>query len=258
MPPSSIRMLTPVHITLSPVGRFPTSGSCGQLCVYVIVSPGRYCRRRPRRPPEERRQLPRPLRVRHCTPGNRVGRLPLRKQLRVIGCVGLEGPPAHPVNHNRVRRGIVRVRPEHLLQPCPQCALLLLIQLPESPAVSGPGPFLQDKLQFAPQPVRRPVLRHVAAVAPHRADFHPAHALPDVLPCRDLSRPDHRRPVPCDHAVRDGRLLLVDPRPDPAENRERNRGHGAKGEPEPFHPWNSFARRAAGCPQSRLPRLWVP
>ena len=34
-------MLTPVHTTASPVGRLPTSGSCGQLLVYVTVSPGR-------------------------------------------------------------------------------------------------------------------------------------------------------------------------------------------------------------------------
>ena len=33
MPASSIMMLTPVQTTASPVGRLPTSGSCGQLLV---------------------------------------------------------------------------------------------------------------------------------------------------------------------------------------------------------------------------------
>ena len=33
IPASSMMMLTPVHITLSPVGLLPTSGSCGQLLV---------------------------------------------------------------------------------------------------------------------------------------------------------------------------------------------------------------------------------
>ena len=33
-------MLTPVQSTLSPVGRLPTSGSCGQLLVYEISWPG--------------------------------------------------------------------------------------------------------------------------------------------------------------------------------------------------------------------------
>ena len=31
-----------LQTTASPVGRFPTSGSCGQFWVYVTVSPGRY------------------------------------------------------------------------------------------------------------------------------------------------------------------------------------------------------------------------
>jgi len=35
-------MLTPVQTTVSPVGRLPTSGSWGQLLVYVTVSPGRF------------------------------------------------------------------------------------------------------------------------------------------------------------------------------------------------------------------------
>ena len=34
-------MLTPVQTIVSAVGRFPTSGSCGQLLVYVMVSFGR-------------------------------------------------------------------------------------------------------------------------------------------------------------------------------------------------------------------------
>ena len=33
IPASSMMMLTPVHTTLSPVGRLPTSGSYGQLLV---------------------------------------------------------------------------------------------------------------------------------------------------------------------------------------------------------------------------------
>ena len=33
MPASSMMMLTPVQTTASPVGRLPTSGSCGQLLV---------------------------------------------------------------------------------------------------------------------------------------------------------------------------------------------------------------------------------
>jgi hypothetical protein len=42
MPASSMMMLTPVQTTVSAVGRLPTSGSCGQLLVYVTVSPGRF------------------------------------------------------------------------------------------------------------------------------------------------------------------------------------------------------------------------
>src|SRR6266702_8588161 len=40
IPASNMMMLTPVHRTLSPVGRLPTSGSNGQLLVYVTLSPG--------------------------------------------------------------------------------------------------------------------------------------------------------------------------------------------------------------------------
>src|SRR5215831_8369250 len=42
MPARSMMMLTPVHNTVSPVARLLISGSCGQLCVYVTVSPGRF------------------------------------------------------------------------------------------------------------------------------------------------------------------------------------------------------------------------
>src|SRR5437868_2562927 len=42
MPASSMMMLTPVHSTLSPVGRLPISGSNGQLCVYDTWSPTRF------------------------------------------------------------------------------------------------------------------------------------------------------------------------------------------------------------------------
>src|SRR5215831_4811660 len=42
IPASSMMMLTPVQRTVSPVARLPINGSCGQLCVYVTVSPGRF------------------------------------------------------------------------------------------------------------------------------------------------------------------------------------------------------------------------
>ena len=35
-------ILTPVHTTASPVARFPTRGSYGQLLVYVMSSSGRF------------------------------------------------------------------------------------------------------------------------------------------------------------------------------------------------------------------------
>src|SRR5262245_55996078 len=41
MPASSRRILTPVHMTASPVGTLPISDSWGQLLVYEMVSPGR-------------------------------------------------------------------------------------------------------------------------------------------------------------------------------------------------------------------------
>src|SRR5215475_14039888 len=41
MPASNMMMLTPVHKTLSPVGRLPIKGSYGQFWVYVTVSSGR-------------------------------------------------------------------------------------------------------------------------------------------------------------------------------------------------------------------------
>src|SRR5215471_83913 len=42
IPANSMMMLTPVQRTVSPVARLPISGSCGQLCVYVTVSFGRF------------------------------------------------------------------------------------------------------------------------------------------------------------------------------------------------------------------------
>src|SRR5579859_7430603 len=41
IPASSMMMLTPVHITISPDGTLPIKPSCGQLCVYVRLVPGR-------------------------------------------------------------------------------------------------------------------------------------------------------------------------------------------------------------------------
>src|SRR5215470_5919574 len=42
IPASSMMMLTPVQRTVSPVARLPINSSCGQLWVYVTVSPGRF------------------------------------------------------------------------------------------------------------------------------------------------------------------------------------------------------------------------
>ena len=51
------------------------------------------------------------------------------------------------------------------------------------------------------QPVGRPVRRHIGAMAPDRADFLPAHGLPDILAILDLLAGEHHLAVGGDHAL---------------------------------------------------------
>src|SRR5215471_8700849 len=70
---------------------------------------------------------------------------------------------------------------------------------------------------------------------PDRADLHPAHGLPDILPIGDFSLRDHRLAVCRHHFTRNGWTLPKNFRTDPSQDRERNHENRDKDQPKPFH-----------------------
>ena len=95
---------------------------------------------------------------------------------------------------DRARRFVVSVGAHHLLEATAQCRLLFGRQLRvRSGAAVSSSPEVKYLDGFAMQPVRAPVRRDIAAVAPDRTQLHAAHRLPYLSPGFDV-RPgvDHR------------------------------------------------------------------
>ena len=107
---------------------------------------------------------------------------------------------------DRARRFVVSVGAHHRLEATAQCRLLLDRQLRVgSGAAIGASPQVEDLDGFAMQPVRAPVRRDIAAVAPDRTQLHAAHRLPDLAPGFDVRPGVDHRAVFNEHFFRHGR-----------------------------------------------------
>lgn len=147
----------------------------------------------------------------------------------------LERRAAHRFDPNCMAAGVVTVPPVHFFQTPAQLRLVLGRQPLVRFAVLRAGPLVQHEARLAMQPVRCPIGGYVAAVAPHRADFHPAERLPYVLAALDIAF-GHHHPAACiHHPGRDRWHLLVNPRADPAQHGERSEKHHREADPQLLH-----------------------
>src|SRR5215470_12961367 len=99
----------------------------------------------------------------------------------------------------------------------------------------GPRPVVEDERALTMEPVGSPVGRHVAAVTPDRADFHPAQRLPDGLAAADSPIGSHHLAVGRDDTLRDRRHVLLDAAADPAQHGEAEEQHDRQEDPESLH-----------------------
>jgi hypothetical protein len=78
-----------------------------------------------------------------------------------------------------------------LFQPAAELSLALWAELLVGLAKFGGGPFCKDEAGFTMVPLRGPIWRYIASVAPDRAYLHTALRLPDVLPAADVTVGNH-------------------------------------------------------------------
>src|SRR5690606_24066512 len=82
------------------------------------------------------------------------------------------------------------------------------------------------------QPIRAPVGRDVAAMAPDRPELHAAHRLPDLAALFDVGAGEEDGAVVGDYLFGDGRRGAEDLGPGPEQHRERDDQQGGEREPE--------------------------
>lgn len=115
----------------------------------------------------------------------------------------------------------VGIGPHRGYQPTVELSLLFSIQFGVVGAKVGVGPVLKNEHGFPMQPIRRPVGRHVAAVSPDGAYFHPSHRLPHVLPRLDLSLINQDDSIRRDDLLWNGRLFGINASANPPQSGER-------------------------------------
>src|SRR5262249_44241773 len=117
---------------------------------------------------------------------------------------------------------------------------------------------VKNKESLAVQVVRCPIWRDITSVAPDRADLHPTHRLPDVLPIGDLCACDHRAAVSRHHFNGNWRLLTINLRTDPTQYGERKREDPDENQPKPFHTHSFCSSKLLErlCATSRRLRLY--
>src|SRR5215471_1025302 len=102
---------------------------------------------------------------------------------------------------------IVGVLAQRVLQSLTQYGLVFRPKRAVALRKLGLCPTIQNKEGLAVEIVRRPIGSDVTAMPPDRADLHPAHCLPDILPIGDFSLRDHRLAVGRHHCTRNWRTL---------------------------------------------------
>ncbi len=194
--------------------------------------------RGPGRPPEEGRQHAPVFRVRHGAVLHRIGFAQFRRR-RVVAeqALVMRGHLADRLRpfvaeRDRLRFRIVGIGAHDAAQPPFERRLPLRAKLRIRNAVLGLRPAVEHGQRLAVQPVRAPVRRHIAAMAPDRAELHPTHRLPDLPALLDFGAAIDRRAVRRHHAVGHGRRRFIDARPAPQQHAERNHQQHAEQRPQ--------------------------
>src|SRR5690606_6364171 len=116
--------------------------------------------------------------------------------------------------------------------PAQRFLLLVREQIPGGHPAVGTRPQVQQLHRLAMQPVRAPVGRDVAAVAPDRAQLHAAHRLPDLAALLDVCAGEDDGAVVGDYLFGNRRRSAEDFGAGPEQHRERDDQQGGKSDPE--------------------------
>ena len=200
-------MLTPVQTIASAVGR-PV------------------CRRGPRRPEEKGRQPAQVVRVSERARRDGVLVPSPREHIAVVRQVGIERRGSHWVDRQGSGAGVVRIRPHQLLQPALKFCLTLRRQT--GIPVWTTAPAIEDEHRLTMEPIRRPVRRHVASMAPNGSHLHAPYRLPDILATIDFICANDLSAICRDDARRHWWRLLIDAEAGPPEHSEREHDHRAE------------------------------
>jgi hypothetical protein len=173
MPPRRRTMLTPVQTMASEVGALPIRGSCGQLLVYVTVSPGRSVAAA-HADQKKKAASAGAGGIGDGAPRQRVLLAALGEEAGVVGGVGLDGAGAMVRHGDRRGGGVVGVGADLAAEPLAEGGLRLGRELGVRGAALAEGGVVEDGGQLAVQPVGGPVGRDVCAVAPDGAELHAA------------------------------------------------------------------------------------
>src|SRR5690606_27912410 len=112
---------------------------------------------------------------------------------------------------DRGGRGVVRVAAHPRLETAAKRRLLLLGEIRVARGAGlALGPGVEHCGGLAMQPIRAPVRRDVAAVAPDRPELQAAEGLPYLSPALDFARREDHAAVGRDDPLRDGRRLPID------------------------------------------------
>ena len=123
---------------------------------------------------------------------------------------------------DRFGGGIKGVGPHHFLQPASQAGLLLGRQHGIGRhATVGARPDVEHASRLAMQPVRAPVRGDIRAVAPDRAQLHPAERLPDLTALLDIGAGVDDLAILRDHPFRHRRRGAEDLGSGPQQHPER-------------------------------------
>jgi len=159
-------------------------------------------------------------------------RVVAEEALVVRGDVGQRGDA---IVRQRDRAGgcVVGVLAHHRFQPATQGGLLLGGQAGViHHAAVGACPQVQHAGGFAMQPIGAPVGGDVTAMAPDRAQLHPAHRLPHLAPALDVGTRVHQLPAFADDPFGDRRLGAEDFSPGPQQHGERGDEQGGQAQPQ--------------------------
>ena len=134
-----------------------------------------------------------------------------------------DGHRALVVDHHRPRGGVVGVRAHHGFQAGREGGLFRGAQGGiAGRLVVAPRPLVEDVHGLAVQPVRGPVRRHVAAVAPDRAQLLAARGLPDLAAGFDVGAGEHHLAAAGDHLLGHRRHFPMDLAADPQQDGKRD------------------------------------